>query len=57
MGHAGRCLIALSLLVLPYRYRYNRYQWRIRLVGLGHLPLKEEIGGSNPPCATKSVLR
>ena len=41
----------------PFRdTRYNRCQWRIRLVGLGHLPLKEEIGGSNPPCATKIHL-
>ena len=36
--------------------RYNPYQWRIRLAGLGHLPLKEEIGGSNPPCATNHLI-
>ena len=36
--------------------RYNRLQWRIRLAGLGHLPLKEEIEGSNPSCATRLLL-
>ena len=29
-------------------------KWRIRLVGLGHFPLKEEITGSSPVCATNN---
>ena len=30
--------------------------WRIRLAGLGHIPLKDEITGSNPVCATTTQV-
>ena len=41
-----------------YRPELDRLAvWRVRLVGQGHRPLKAEIGGSNPPRATKTSYK